>query len=99
MASNGYQWSYERNKPVKANNIYEVDAITTLTAQVEAISKRLDTMQVQPQSPMMSCESWGNQAGPSSPSFDRNASIEQVDYVGWNNSFQNNPYNGTYNIG
>ncbi|XP_039134181.1 uncharacterized protein LOC120271564 [Dioscorea cayenensis subsp. rotundata] len=72
----------KRNKPVKAVHIYEVDALTTLEAQVEAISKRLNTLQVQPQSPVMSCEYWDNEEGPSSPSSNGNASTEQVDYVG-----------------
>lgn len=46
MSSNGYQWSFEKNKPVKTADIFEVDALTRLAAQVEAISKRLDTIQV-----------------------------------------------------
>lgn len=87
MASDGYQWSSKRNKTVKGIGIYEVDALTTLVAQVEAISKRLDTMQTQRQSPVMSCESWGNQARLSCSSFDGSADTEQVDYVGQNNQF------------
>ena len=56
MATNGYQWSSERNKASKAVGINEVDALTTLAAQVEAISKRLDVMQLpQQQALVMSC--------------------------------------------
>lgn len=42
METNGYLWSSKRNKLVKWADIYEVNAITTLAAQVEAITKRLD---------------------------------------------------------
>lgn len=56
-------------------------------------------MQVQTQSPVMSYEVWENQVGQSCPPSDGNASMKQVDYVGQNNRFQNNPYSGTYNLG
>lgn len=56
MATNGYQCSYERNKPTKASNIYEVDALTTLAALVEAITKWLDIVQVLSQAPVMCFE-------------------------------------------
>lgn len=68
ITSNGYQWSSDRNKPVKATD--EINTLTTLAAHVEAISKRLDTIQVQPQVPVMSCKCWGNQARPSCSSSD-----------------------------
>lgn len=43
----------------------EIDGLAILVPQVEAISKRLGTMQVQPQAPVISCEYWGSQAGAS----------------------------------
>ena len=46
MATNSYQWSFERNKPSRIAGIYEVDALTTLAAQVEEITKRLDGIQL-----------------------------------------------------
>lgn len=61
MATNGYQWSSERNKLVKEASIYEVGILTTLATQVEAINKRLDTLQMPSQAPVMSCEAWGSQ--------------------------------------
>lgn len=57
MATNGYQWSSERNKPAKAAGIYEIDVLTILVAQVKTINKRLDIMQMPSQAPVMSCES------------------------------------------
>jgi len=39
MTNNGYQWSAERSKPVNSAGIYQVDTVTTLTAQVEEIAK------------------------------------------------------------
>ncbi|XP_039128905.1 uncharacterized protein LOC120265042 [Dioscorea cayenensis subsp. rotundata] len=57
MASNEYQWSSKRNKPVKEAGIYEIDSFTTLAAQVDTISKRLDKMQVQPQNPFSTYQS------------------------------------------
>lgn len=59
MATNGYQWRSERNKPVQTSDIYEVDALTTLAALVEAINRCLDTIQVLPQALLMSSEEWG----------------------------------------
>lgn len=100
MASTGHQRSSERNKLEKAIGNYEVDALTKLAMQVEAISKRLDKMQVQPQASVMSCETWSSQAGTNSYfPIDGNVSTEQVDYAGQNNRFQNNAYSGTYNSG
>ena len=46
MATNCCQWSSERNKPSKAARIYEVDALTTLGAQVEAITKGINRIQL-----------------------------------------------------
>lgn len=45
MAQNNYQWPSERIAPKKAAGIYEVDALTNLTAQVASLSKQLQSMQ------------------------------------------------------
>ncbi|XP_039143939.1 uncharacterized protein LOC120281068 [Dioscorea cayenensis subsp. rotundata] len=94
MTSNGYQWSSKRNKSVKVAGIYQVDAITTLAAQVEVITKRLDTIPSISQASRPSCESWGSQGDPcGSYSFDVGAGqTEQVDFVGQNKRYQSNPY-------
>lgn len=85
MATNEYQWNFERNILVKAIGIYEVDPITTLAAQVEVITKRLNAWKSPSQAPVMSVESWGSQAGPSySLIVSDTWSSEQVDYVGQN---------------
>ena len=63
MATNGYQWSFERNKLSRAGGIYDVEALTTLAAQVEAITKRLHGFQIpQQQAPVMSCGTCGIQS-------------------------------------
>lgn len=83
--SNGYQCSSKKNKPVKVASIYEVYAITTLVAQVKAITKRMDAMMSPPQAPVMIVESFGSQASPNYSLDDSSAwQVEHVDYVGQN---------------
>ena len=54
MATNGYQWSSQMNKPNREARIYEVDALTILATQVEPITKRPDGIPLrQQQAPIM----------------------------------------------
>ncbi|XP_021292496.1 uncharacterized protein LOC110422806 [Herrania umbratica] len=46
MASNNYKWPSERSGSRKAVGAYEIDALGTLTTQVAALSKKLDTLGV-----------------------------------------------------
>ena len=44
MAANNYQWPSSRLKQQKAPGVIEVDAITALTAQMSAMSKKIESM-------------------------------------------------------
>ncbi|XP_039118882.1 uncharacterized protein LOC120255028 [Dioscorea cayenensis subsp. rotundata] len=101
MANNGYQWSSEGNKPVKSAGIYQVDVITTLAAQVEVITKRLYNMQPPSSSSGPIHDHFGHSGDPSfTSSIDASANqIEQVDFLGQNCHYQNNPFSNTYNAG
>jgi len=46
MALNNFQWSTERTQPKRVGGKLEVDAITLLSAKVDAMTKRLDQMNV-----------------------------------------------------
>lgn len=83
MANNSCQWSSERNILVKEASIYQVDAITTLAAQVEAITKRMDIIQSISHAFGPSNDSWGPQSYPgcSSSSDMGTGKFEQVDFV------------------
>ena len=46
IASNSYQWGSDRTTTKKAAGIYEVDIVTAIQAQVDALSKKLETQKV-----------------------------------------------------
>ena len=46
MAANNYQWPSERSSQKKVVGVYELDAITALTAQVTTLTKQLGSMKV-----------------------------------------------------
>ncbi|PON51070.1 hypothetical protein PanWU01x14_219280 [Parasponia andersonii] len=96
MAANAYQLPIERSTPKKAYGVHEVDALTTLTAQVTALTKRFDAIHPTPER----CNLYG---GPhasgncqDSNSFEQ---PEQAHFVGNVNRQQNNLYSNTYNQG
>ena len=46
MAFNNFQWSIERTKPKQVGAKHEVDVITLLSTKVDAMTQRLDQMNV-----------------------------------------------------
>ena len=46
MASNSYQWPTKRIPVRKASGVREVDAFTAIVAQIEALNKKIDNMNV-----------------------------------------------------
>ena len=46
MALNNFQWSTERGQPKRVGGKLEVDALTLLSAKVDAMTQRLDCMNV-----------------------------------------------------
>ena len=46
MVLNNFQWSSERTQPKRVGGKFEVDALTLLSAKVDAMTKRLDRLNV-----------------------------------------------------
>ena len=46
MALNSFQWSIERGQPKRIGGKLEVDALTLLSTKVDAMTQRLDRMNV-----------------------------------------------------
>lgn len=48
MANNAYQWPSERNQARRVVVVHHVDPLTHLSAQIEALGRKFDAMQVMP---------------------------------------------------
>ena len=46
MALNNFQWSSERTQPKRVGGKFELDAITLLTAKMDATTQKLDKLNV-----------------------------------------------------
>jgi len=67
MALNNYQWSNERDQPKRVGGKFNIDALTLLTAKMDAMTQRLDRLNV---NVVNSCVP--------SPTFDRCGSYDHV---------------------
>lgn len=97
---NSYQWNTRDKK--KNTSLHEnIDAVTSLAAQVKVLSKKLDTLTSPRMAAVINCESCGGGHNPVDCliSIDISTSIEQVDYVGNAMRGQGNPYSSTFNQG
>jgi len=47
MALNNFQWSNERGQPKRVGGKYYIDALTLLTAKMDAMTQKLDKLNVQ----------------------------------------------------
>ncbi|KAK5775311.1 hypothetical protein PVK06_043184 [Gossypium arboreum] len=101
MSLNNYQWQVMRTKQTKAASVFNLDAVTMLSNQVELLNKKIDGLYSSTQvHPVMRCDSNGGGAHTEYQSFNPSNQEEQVQYMGNNNSRpQNNPYSNTYNAG
>ena len=46
MALNNYQWSSERGQPKRVGGKFDVDTLTLLSAKMDAMTKKLDRLNV-----------------------------------------------------
>ncbi|KAG8486633.1 hypothetical protein CXB51_020062 [Gossypium anomalum] len=98
MSLNNYQWQVIRTKPKKAAGVFNLDAVTMLSNQVELLNKKIDGLYGSTQvHPVMRCDSNGGAHNTDYPSFNPSTEEEQIHYMGKNFRPQNNPYNNTYN--
>ena len=82
--------------------MYDVDVITALVIQVEAMSKKIDRLLVVKQlAQVMQCDLYGVGYGNQECQAIKSLTMpsEHVDYVGNTSRPQNNPYSKTYNLG
>jgi len=105
MALNNYQWSSERGQPKRVGGKYDVDALTLLTVKMDAMTQRLDRLNV----------NVVNSCAPS-PFCDRCCSLDHVtenchvgnslapspvEHLAYVNNFQprsnHDPYSNSYN--
>ena len=93
MTMDNYQWSTARTKPSRQVGVYDVDAVTALTAQIEAMNKKIDGLTLSQNQPkFMKCDSYREK--------DRTQECSGVaNYFGTVPHNLNNPYNNTYNLG
>jgi len=104
MALNNFQWSNERGWPKKVGGKLEVEALTLLNAKVDAMTHRLERLNVNAVSsstPCPSCEICGSidhlteNCQDGSP-FAQNSS-DQVNHVNnFNRRLKNDHYSNTY---
>jgi len=107
MVLKNFQWSNEWGQPKQVGRKLEVDTLTLLSAKVDAMTQRLERLNVNAvnsSAPPLSCEICGSidhltencQVG--SP-FAQNTS-DQVNYINnFNTRLTNDPYSNTYNPG
>ena len=88
---NSYQWHNPRSSQGK-KSLYQVDSTTSLVAQVEALTTRLNKLS-KAQVNTVTTDFNNSQDGQTPP-----LEVEQVDFVNANRQ-QNNPYGNTYNPG
>lgn len=97
---NSYQLQVMCSRPSKLTSVYDMDAVTDLAVQLEALSKNVDGIPAaQYRAQVMQCDFCGVgyrnyecQAVQVIGIFD-----EQVDYLGNTPRPKNNPYSNTYN--
>ncbi|KAD4586318.1 hypothetical protein E3N88_23919 [Mikania micrantha] len=97
LAANNHQWQATRGRTPK-QGVHQVDDYTSLVAQVEAMTRKINQMQ------MNQVQTWCDFCGGPHLSVNCQAgnlqtSREQVDFMGSQNRPQNNPYSNTYNPG
>ncbi|KAA3483462.1 Transposon Ty3-I Gag-Pol polyprotein [Gossypium australe] len=99
MSLNNYQWQVMRMKPTKAAGVFNLDAVTMLSNQVELLNKNMDGLCGSSQvHPVMQCDTNGRGMGNTEyPSYNPGIESEQMNYMGNNSKLQNNPYSNTYN--
>ncbi|KAA3460475.1 Retrotransposon gag protein [Gossypium australe] len=97
MSLNNYQWQVTRTKPTKSVRVFNIDALTMLSTQMETMNKNIDSLCSSQAHPVMQCDAGGTVANPDYPPYQPEAENEQMNYIGNNFRSNNNPYSNTYN--
>ncbi|GKV41195.1 hypothetical protein SLEP1_g48761 [Rubroshorea leprosula] len=103
MASNSYQWTNDR--PTKKGvGLHNVDAFTSLSAQISALNKKLDNlgasaMSISSNSCCELCGQFGHASVECQVGNSVQSSNEQANFVSSGGRSNFNPYSNTYNPG
>ncbi|KAK5811749.1 hypothetical protein PVK06_027115 [Gossypium arboreum] len=94
MSLNNYQWQVMRTKLTKTAGVFNLDAVTMLSNQVELLNKKIDGLYGSTQvHPMIRCDSNGGGVHNTDySSVNPGTDEEQIHYMGNNSRPQNNPY-------
>ncbi|XP_031260802.1 uncharacterized protein LOC116118985 [Pistacia vera] len=103
-ASNSYQWPIKRLPVRRTSGVHNINVITALAAQMQALNKKIDGLQMQkPVIVASMCDFCGqdhpNHECQSGNMFAVNSMPNQANYVSNFRKPNNNPYNETYNLG
>jgi hypothetical protein len=91
------QWPNERSIQKKTVGVHEIDAITTLTAQVHSLTQQLKTTQLSANAIHTACDfCYENHTSEECQVGNPFSQAEHAHFVS-NYSRQNNPYSATYN--
>ncbi|KAA3461628.1 pentatricopeptide repeat-containing protein chloroplastic-like [Gossypium australe] len=85
MPLNNYQWQVTRTKPTKSAGVFNLDAVTMLSTQVEMTNKKLDSLCSSQIHLLMQCNASGTVANPEYPPYQPGTESEQMNYIGWRN--------------
>jgi len=101
MASNNYHWSSERAAQKKSSGRYEVDAVTLLTSQVDALAQRLDRVGApNPVGVHAICETCGVLGHTSINCYNGPSTIEHANAMhNFNPTPQGNSYPNAHSLG
>ncbi|GKV41179.1 hypothetical protein SLEP1_g48746 [Rubroshorea leprosula] len=103
MASNSYQWTNDRATK-KGVGLHNVDAFTSLSAQISALNKKLDNlgasaMSISSNSCCELCGQFGHASVECQVGNSVQSSNEQANFVSSGGRSNFNPYSNTYNPG
>lgn len=103
MAANNYDWHTERQPQRRVAGIHEVNSLTVLAAQVQALANQMSSMTTGVAQQIL-CDSCGGEHHSTACQFGNvfspsSSNPEIMNYVGNFNRQQNNPYAPTYNPG
>ncbi|XP_022859399.1 uncharacterized protein LOC111380147, partial [Olea europaea var. sylvestris] len=98
MATTSAMWSSERVIQKKPSGIYEVDAYSAISAKIDSLFHKVESMSQTTQNKKISYEECGAEHKTSECPILMQG-VEQTDFVQWGQRQQNNPHSETFNQG
>lgn len=96
MATTSAIWSSERAIPKKTPGVYEVDAYSAISAKIDSLYHKVESISQASQAKKSNCEECGAEHKTSNcPTLMQG--IEKADYAEWGQRQQHNQYGETFN--